>query len=224
MIQVNLLPDIKLEFLKTQRNKRLIVGIAVAVSITAVVIASLLALQVYVNQAIHTKALQDDIDSSLSELRAIDNLDTILTVSTQLEALPALHEQKPVATRLPDVLEKVVPAGVGLSEIIIDFDLLRIRAVGHGINSRAVNEFADILKNTFYSTVGSNAKTLAFYGVEFDIGVGGEDGLPFETNLDFDIELFDNVTEGIEISIPTDFVSTQSSIDNTLFNAGGTEE
>ena len=211
MIQINLLPDVKLEFLHSQRTKRNVFSSAIVASLVLVGITLLLALHVYVNQSLHTKRLQSDIGKLVTELEAIEDLDTILTIRQQLLALPTLHSTKPAGTRLQGFLGKLVPNDIDLSEVAINFNDLTLRLSGNGTNSKVVNKFADILKNAYLSYGDGSAPSLAFSGVEFDIGITSENSVNFDAQMKFNAELFNQANKTVSITIPN-IVSTQSSI------------
>lgn len=213
MIQVNLLPDIKLQYLKAQHNKRLIISTSLLVILTAVGIAVLMALYVYLNQPAHTNRLQADIDQGIAELEAIENLGTILTVNQQLIALPDLHQQKPLFSRLPELLVRIVPQEIRLSQVEISLidGLGTIRLTGSGDTTKRINQFADILKNAQYAVDGSEDKVAVFSGVEFSISIPEGDEIGFQAEMDLDATIFGATNTEVEFSVPS-IVSTQSNI------------
>lgn len=211
MIQINLLPDVKLEFLRSQRNKRNVFSSAIIASLVLVGITLLLALHVYVNQTLHTKRLQSDINKLVTEFEAIEDLDTILTIRQQLIALPPLHGAKPAVTRLQGFLGKLVPNNIDLSEVSLNFSDQSLRLSGNGTSSKVVNKFADILKNAYVSYGDGSTLALAFSGVEFDIGITAENSVNFDSQMKFNPELFNLANKTVDITIPN-IVSTQSSI------------
>jgi hypothetical protein len=224
MIQINLLPDVKLKFLRAQRNKRLVIGLSFIVSGTFIAITVILALHVYVNQALHASSLQRDIDEGITEFQSIDNLETVLTVREQLLDLSGLHNDKPAVTRLPDFLAAIVPKDIKLAELTLDFSGNTIRLSGKGKDVVTVNIFADVLKNAYYSQGDGNLPQKAFSNVEFEISVANDEGVGFETAMEFDSRIFDIKTDNVEITIPS-VISTQSSLrSNALFDAPVQEE
>src|SRR5689334_20407685 len=100
MIQFNLLPDVKLEYLKAQRLKQAVVSIAAIVAGVVLAVLVILFLVVDVFQKQHLKAVNNDIKTYTAKLQSIPDLNKILTVQNQLNSLPALHAQKPVTSRL----------------------------------------------------------------------------------------------------------------------------
>ena len=93
MIQFNLLPDVKIEYIKTRYRKRMIMLISAIASGVTFTIFVLLFLFVRVNQPKHMKDLDKDIKSTVSKIQETKDLDKILTIQNQLNSLPALHDK-----------------------------------------------------------------------------------------------------------------------------------
>jgi len=202
MIQINLLPDVKLEFLKANRTKRLVTSVSTLVSVGMLSLVGLMAFHVYVNQATHTSALNIDILSSVESLKSIENLDAILTVNEQLADLPLLHEQKPDVTRVSGMLSKIVPSSIDLTELTVDFTEHIISFGGRGTNTKVINTFADILKNTTYNLDNLGGEPLpAFSSVVFDIGIEDKEGVGFDTQMSFSPDIFNNLYSTVTWSI-----------------------
>src|SRR5687768_790771 len=99
MIQFNLLPDIKIQYLKAKRQKHMVMLGAVAAIIVSLAVFIVLITVVYGLQKKNLSDLNTDIKTASEELRDTKDLTKILTVQNQLKALPALHDQKVVSTR-----------------------------------------------------------------------------------------------------------------------------
>jgi len=84
MIQFNLLPDVKIEYVKAKRTKRIILSGATVVSIAVVVVTALMFSYVHVAQKKHITDLTNDIVSVTADIKSTDNLNNILTVQNQL--------------------------------------------------------------------------------------------------------------------------------------------
>src|SRR5215467_2991209 len=100
MIQFNLLPDVKIQYLKAQRQKHLVVFISTIAIIAAIALFAFLVTFVDVLQKKNLSDLNADIQTNSNQLKSTPDLSKILTVQNQLKALPGLHDQKAVATRL----------------------------------------------------------------------------------------------------------------------------
>ena len=152
MIQFNLLPDIKVQYLKARRQKRIFMLTSTVVTIATVVIIIMLVSFVFGVQKKSIGDLNKDIDSKGSELRSTPELDKILTVQNQLKVLPGVHDNKPVASRLFGYISQVTPSDASIARINVDFVENLITISGSAGNLEIVNVFTDTLKFTNYTT------------------------------------------------------------------------
>ncbi|MBP7775229.1 MAG: hypothetical protein WAW63_00535 [Candidatus Saccharimonadales bacterium] len=150
MVQLNLLPDIKLEFVKARRTKYLMTFISLVVG--GISLAVFLFAFFFVN-VVQKKSLSDldgDIKTYHTKLKGFKSLDKILTVQSQLNTLTKLHVQKPVATRLLSYISQVTPAQASLDKLDIDFAVQTISISGKADNLDTVSIYTDTLKGTRY--------------------------------------------------------------------------
>ncbi len=98
MIQFNLLPDVKLEYIKARRTNRLVIGTSLIVSSAALVIFILLFMTVNVFQKKNITDLTADIKHGSAQLQSIPELNKVLTIQNQLSVLPGIHDQKAIAS------------------------------------------------------------------------------------------------------------------------------
>lgn len=152
MIQLNLLPDVKLEYIKARQRKRMVFGTSIIIS--AFFLSILIALFVLVKfaQKEHITNLDKDIAAKTEELKSKEDLDKILTIQNQLNSLPALHNQKPVTSRLFDYLIQLTPAQATISDVTLDFADNSIIIEGNSDEISTINKFVDTLKFTGYVT------------------------------------------------------------------------
>ncbi len=211
MVQFNLLPDVKLEYLKTQKTKRTVILGVVSVTALAVFIFILLFLIVNFFQKQHMANLDQNIETKTKELKAVPDLDKVLTVQNQLKTLPSLHEDKPAASRLTDYLVQLTPSDAKITDVTVDYDAGSIEINGTAGNIETVNRYVDILKFTDYKIVGSEESKKAFsevvmsnYGVQANNGGRTAYGLTAK----FDPAIFDN-TMNVQLVVPS-IISTRS--------------
>ena len=152
MIQFNLLPDIKIEYLKANRQKHFVVLGAISVSIVAVTLLAILLGYVYVVQKKSIKDLSSDIKVASNELQSTPDLTKILTVQNQIKALPPLHDAKPVVSRLFSYLQQSTPVKAVNSRILSDFAQNTLLLSGSADSLATVNTYIDSLKGTTYHT------------------------------------------------------------------------
>lgn len=225
MIQFNLLPDVKLDFIRAQRTRRLVLGASIIVSAASL---GLLILMLSIDglQRKHLSDLSKDIVSQSQTLKAKPNINGILTVQNQLESLTALHDGKPAATRLFTYLNSVTPASVSVSSFSIDFTQGTITVGGNADSLSTVNQFIDTLKLTTYTVDGSTTAVPAFSNVvltSFGVSTNAKDknqAASYSITLTYDKTIFD-ITKKVTLSVPTITTHAQLQTPTDIFKAGG---
>ena len=167
MIQFNLLPDVKQEYIKSRRLKRLISLISGAVAGLSLVIFIFLLVLVDGIQKKNISDLSKSISTESNQLKNNTNLDKILTVQNQLGSLSALHAQKPVVSKLFSYLPQLTPAQISISKLEADFGANTLSITGSTDTLQTVNTFVDTLKFTTYTLDGDTTTPAkpAFSGV-----------------------------------------------------------
>lgn len=227
MVQFNLLPDVKLNYIKAERTKRMVMLASFSLTGLAVFIFVLLFLIVNVFQTKHLNDLNNDIKMKTSELKSIPDLDKVLTVQNQLKALPGLHEQKPATSRLVDYLVQVTPADAKISEVKVDMDNSAMTLEGSANSIETINRFVDTLKFTNFTAVSdpeSSETDQAFTEVvltKFGISEAGENAGKTTYSIDFKFNpiIFNN-TKTVNLTVPN-IISTRSIVEKPteLFEA-----
>ncbi len=209
MIQLNLLPDVKLEYIKAQRYRRLVLSVSALVSAASIILL-LLIISAIGLQKKHLNDLSRDIASESSKLQKEPQIGRILTVQNQLEGLTALHAAKPATSHLLDYLNQVTPATVAISNFKIDFALQTATITGSSDALSSVNKYVDTLKFTTYNLGGSSSSTTtskAFSNVVLtSFGLTTQtsnDGRPatYTITLAYDKAIFD-ITKTVTLSVP----------------------
>jgi Tfp pilus assembly protein PilN len=150
MIQLNLLPDLKKEFIKAQKAKAMVITIAIFVTLGAFAVSALLFVYVTFIQQFQVNLASDDIGRKMKELKDIPDVDKYLTVQNQLASLPDLHNNKGQYSRLFDflaVLNPSAPNNVTLTELRLGTDDKSILFTGTTASFQTLNTFVDTLKN-----------------------------------------------------------------------------
>lgn len=110
MITLNLLPDVKLEYLRTRQIKAKVISIATLVTIVSIGLVVLVAGWVYGGQTIQKAYLTGEIKKHSQELSAVPDVNKYLTIQNQLANLNALHDSKNDFSRLLTFLPLMNPA------------------------------------------------------------------------------------------------------------------
>jgi len=168
VIQFNLLPDVKIEYIKARRVKRTVVLASTVVAAVSVAIFVLLFSVVNFVQKTHLSNVQHDVDASKTQLKAKPELAKILTIQNQLGSLPKLHQDKPVTSRVFTYIQQLTPQNVSISTLTINFTDQTFKIEGSTDSLATVNTFVDTLKFTGYTltaqdqSTGAQTPTLAF--------------------------------------------------------------
>ncbi len=223
-VQFNLLPDVKLEYVKAQRMQNLIVSVSILV---AAVSFGLFILTLFTADVVQKKQLSDsakDLKSYTSELKAKPNVEKIVTVQNQLASLVPLHQSKHITSRLFTYLPALTPTTVQISDLSLDHSTNTAQITGSSDSQQSINTFIDSLKFTTVKVGSSNESKKAFSNVletEFSIDTAGK-GANFTITAQYDPDLFSNNLNGQQpaLTVPK-LTSTRSVIEdpaNLLFN------
>ncbi len=221
MIQFNLLPDIKKEYIKVKRQKRVIMTVAIGLIAGSFIITGMMYSYVQVAQQSHIDNLTDDINSEIASINAIQDFNQILTIQNQLNALPILHEEKPEASRIFTYLNQLTPTTVRISSVEINYESETLTIGGTADSLAAINQYVDTIKFATYTTSDISG------GVPFTDVLSrlnrSEDSASYEIQMTFDPFIFQNtveVTLVVPSQVTTRSVTERPSLDsqeNSLF-------
>lgn len=211
MVQFNLLPDVKLEYVKARRTKNLMTVIALVVGALALAILLFAFVFVQVVQRKSLNDLNDDIKSYSKQIREVEDLDKILTVQNQLNTLTTLHEEKPTASRLLGYISQVTPEKASLNKLSVDFANTTMTLGGSAPSQDIVSTYTDTLKSTRFTTDKSTESKKAFSEVVLSSFSRDEKGAIFTITLKFDPTIF-KVTDKPVLVVPTGLVTNQSNL------------
>ena len=206
MIQFNLLPDVKLDYIKANRTKQQVVSICIIVAGAALGILVLMFMGVQVWQKHVISQNKEDIKSQITELKKTPDLDKILTIQNQLNSLGELHDGKPVTSRLFTYLPQVTPNNLSISAINVDFAASTVTMSGQADSIVTVNKFVDTLKFTTYTVASLDGSKPAFSSVvlsSFTIAQTAKNGknVTYSVTMKFDPVIFDS-TKQVTLVVP----------------------
>lgn len=198
MIQVNLLPDVKQEYLKAQQTKHTVLVGAVLVSIVVSAFTVLFFAYVQIVQPQYQKRVQGDIDSGIQEIKKKPNAQRIVTVQGVLEQIPALKDKQVATSRIFDYLTQFTPRVVTYNKVTLNLETNNLTISGSTVSYEKANELANNLKSAQFSYTKADVeqKTQPFTGVVFNSlgkSESATDGRPvsFEITFTFDPVMFD---------------------------------
>jgi hypothetical protein len=208
MIQFNLLPDIKIQYLKAKRQKHIVILISVVATTVSLAVFILLLTTVFVLQKKNVSDLNKDIKTSSSQLQGIQDLNKILTVQNQLGTLTSLHDKKVVSSRLLGYLTQVTPASTSVSKLVADYSLNTLSIGGNADSLALVNTYTDTLKFTKYTTTDSSAEKTAFSNVQLKTFNRDSKTATYEISVKFDPAIFSNAKQ-VTLKVPK-IITTRS--------------
>src|SRR5689334_10754914 len=110
MIQLNLLPDLKKEFIRAQKNKSLVISSSILVTLGALGLSALLFVYVTFAQQVQISLVTDDISKKADELSKVKDINKYLTIQNQLSSIGQLHNDKGIYSRLFDFFNVLNPS------------------------------------------------------------------------------------------------------------------
>jgi Tfp pilus assembly protein PilN len=214
MIQFNLLPDIKIQYLKARRQKHLVMLGSTAVIVFSVALIAILISIVFGLQKKNISDLSHDVTSKSQQLQSTKNLSRMLTVQNQLTSLPALHDTKPVTSRLYAYIQEIVPTSASVSRVNADFQKNTVTLTGAAESLATINSFTDAMKLATYATKDNpNSKKPAFSAVVLSTFSRDDKAASYTIDAQFDPALFSE-KDDVTLTVPN--VTTRS-------NGGGTQ-
>lgn len=150
MIQFNLLPDVKLQYIKAEQTRRLVTLVSIIVSAASIGILLL----VFSLNALQTKHLNDlnkDIKSETANIQKQPDLNKVLTIQNQLSSLTNLHSSKPAVSCLASYLNQITPATANINDLTATFNTQNLVITGTTDSLATVNQFIDTLKFTTFT-------------------------------------------------------------------------
>lgn len=151
MIEINLLPNVKRELLKTRAMRNRVISISFLVggaSIAAVVVLALILGSQIAAEAVQSGVIKDRND----KLMAVEDLNKVVTIQHQLTKINEQHSGKKINSRIFDVVtavNPVAPNNVSFSDIKVNPESKTITLEGSAVNGYSALE---TLKKTILNT------------------------------------------------------------------------
>lgn len=216
MIELNLLPDVKKEFIRAQRSRNRVISIAiVAILITAGgVIAA--ALMVYGGQTLVIGGFRDEIKKNHTTLKNKPDINKYLAVQGQLKALDKLGDTRTIDSRLFDYLAQLNPKpphNITLHTLTLDKSSTTMVVEGSAKTFETINNFiATLQKATIsYKVDGQDNKTPFFTSVTADSPVLSSDNsdvsISFKITAVYDNVAFDAKSTDVKVEVPQMVIS-----------------
>ena len=238
MIEINLLPNVKRELLKTRAMRNRVISISFLVggaSIAAVVVLALILGSQIAAEAVQNGVIKDRND----KLMAVEDLNKVVTIQHQLTKINEQHSGKKLNSRIFDVVtavNPVAPNNVSFSDIKVNPGSKTITLEGSAVNGySALETLKKTILNTKVQTTGGDkssevslTKEIKDGDTSFGENSEGKKVLQFSFSFEYAEELLAPANNGtVSVLTPTgkvDVTDSRQGIPDSLFKSNSKKQ
>ncbi len=238
MIEINLLPNVKRELLKTRAMRNRVISISFLVggaSIAAVVVLALILGSQIAAEAVQNGVVKDRND----KLMAVEDLNKVVTIQHQLTKINEQHSGKKINSRIFDVVtavNPVAPNNVSFSDIKVNPGSKTITLEGSAVNGYSALETLKktILNTKVQTTDGDKSSEVSLTkeikdgDTSFGENSEGKKVLQFSFSFEYAEELLAPANNGtVSVLTPTgkvDVTDSRQGIPDSLFKSNSKKQ
>lgn len=238
MIEINLLPNVKRELLKTRAMRNRVISISFLVggaSIAAVVVLALIFGSQIAAEAVQNGVIKDRND----KLMAVEDLNKVVTIQHQLTKINEQHSGKKLNSRIFDVVtavNPVAPNNVSFSDIKVNPESKTITLEGSAVNGYSALETLKktILNTKVQTTDGDKSSEVSLTkeikdgDTSFGENSEGKKVLQFSFSFEYTEELLAPANNGtVSVLTPTgkvDVTDSRQGIPDSLFKSNSKKQ
>ena len=238
MIEINLLPNVKRELLKTRVMRNRVISISFLVggaSIAAVVVLALILGSQIAAEAVQNGVIKDRND----KLMAVEDLNKVVTIQNQLTKINEQHSGKKLNSRIFDVVtavNPVAPNNVSFSDIKVNPESKTITLEGSAVNGYSALETLKktILNTKVQTTDGDKSSEVSLTkeikdgDTSFGENSEGKKVLQFSFSFEYAEELLEPANNGtVSVLTPTgkvDVTDSRQGIPDSLFKSNSKKQ
>ena len=238
MIEINLLPNVKRELLKTRAMRNRVISISFLVggaSIAAVVVLALIFGSQIAAEAVQNGVIKDRND----KLMAVEDLNKVVTIQHQLTKINEQHSGKKINSRIFDVVtavNPVAPNNVSFSDIKVNPESKTITLEGSAVNGYSALETLKktILNTKIQTTDGDKSSEVSLTkeikdgDTSFGENSEGKKVLQFSFSFEYAEELLAPANNGtVSVLTPTgkvDVTDSRQGIPDSLFKSNSKKQ
>ena len=238
MIEINLLPNVKRELLKTRAMRNRVISISFLVggaSIVAVVVLALVLGSQIAGEAVQNGVIKDRND----KLMAVEDLNKVVTIQNQLTKINEQHSGKKINSRIFDVVtavNPVAPNNVSFSDIKVNPESKTITLEGSAVNGYSALETLKktILNTKVQTTDGDKSSEVSLTkeikdgDTSFGENSEGKKVLQFSFSFEYAEELLAPANNGtVSVLTPTgkvDVTDSRQGIPDSLFKSNSKKQ
>lgn len=160
MIEINLIPEVKLELIKAQKVRLRVISASIVVGIVSIGVVVALSMYVFGVQTAMHQWKDDEIKKESETLFAKEDLTKVLTIQNQLARISDINSSKMIDSRMFDLLDAIkmpVDRQADVTTVTIDTDNSLVTINGEANNYVSVEVFRKTLSNMMakYKTIDS---------------------------------------------------------------------
>lgn len=238
MIEINLLPNVKRELLKTRAMRNRVISISFLVggaSIATVVVLALILGSQFAAEAVQGGVIKDRND----KLMAVEDLNKVVTIQHQLTKINEQHSGKKINSRIFDVVtavNPVAPNNVSFSDIKVNPESKTITLEGSAVNGYSALETLKktILNTKVQTTDGDKSSEVSLTkeikdgDTSFGENSEGKKVLQFSFSFEYAEELLAPANNGtVSVLTPTgkvDVTDSRQGIPDSLFKSNSKKQ
>ena len=238
MIEINLLPNVKRELLKTRAMRNRVISISFLMggaSIAAVVVLALILGSQIAAEAVQNGVIKDRND----KLMAVEDLNKVVTIQHQLTKINEQHSGKKLNSRIFDVVtavNPVAPNNVSFSDIKVNPGSKTITLEGSAVNGYSALETLKktILNTKVQTTDGDKSSEVSLTkeikdgDTSFGENSEGKKVLQFSFSFEYAEELLAPANNGtVSVLTPTgkvDVTDSRQGIPDSLFKSNSKKQ
>ena len=238
MIEINLLPNVKRELLKTRAMRNRVISISFLVggaSIATVVVLALILGSQIAAEAVQNGVIKDRND----KLMAVEDLNKVVTIQHQLTKINEQHSGKKLNSRIFDVVtavNPVAPNNVSFSDIKVNPESKTITLEGSAVNGYSALETLKktILNTKVQTTDGDKSSEVSLTkeikdgDTSFGENSEGKKVLQFSFSFEYAEELLAPANNGtVSVLTPTgkvDVTDSRQGIPDSLFKSNSKKQ
>ena len=239
MIEINLLPNVKRELLKTRAMRNRVISISFLVggaSIAAVVVLALILGSQIAAEAVQNGVVKDRND----KLMAVEDLNKVVTIQNQLTKINEQHSGKKINSRIFDVVtavNPVAPNNVSFSDIKVNPGSKTITLEGSAVNGYSALETLKktILNTKVQTTDGDKSSEVSLTkeikdgDTSFGENSEGKKVLQFSFSFEYAEELLSPANNNGTVSVLTptgkvDVTDSRQGIPDSLFKSNSKKQ